>query len=255
MEKEKHTHDGHRKRMRERYMASGPCGFADHELLEMMLFHSIPRGNTNEIAHALLDCFGSLERVICAEAKELCAVDGVGEATALMLSMMGETYRRMARERCELPKKYNQTEMVMRYLHHLFVGETSEKVYMLLLDNSLKILGCTCLNEGTVNAVRLDPRTVLEHAMKGNVSAVVLAHNHPGGTAIPSEDDIAATYRIKNLLEAVSVNLLEHFVFCEDRYLAILDQEPMVDLTRAYEPLPIKNDFHHSFLHKQEKEP
>ena len=255
MEKEKNIHEGHRKRMRERYLSSGPCGFADHELLEMMLFHSIPRGNTNETAHDLLDCFGSLERVLCADAKELCAVDGVGESTALMLSMMGEVFRRMARERCELPKSYNQTEMVMRYLHHQFVGETSEKVYMLLLDNGLKILGCVCLNEGTVNAVRLDARTILEHAMRGKVSAVVLAHNHPGGTAIPSEDDIMATYRIKNLLQEVSVILLEHFVFSDDHYLAILDQEPQVDLTKAYEPLPIKNDFYHSFLNEREKEP
>lgn len=235
----KNIHKGHRKRMRDRYIIAKE-GMSDHELLEMLLYYAIPRSNTNETAHHLLDYFGSLEGVVNADVNELRLIDGVGEKAAVLLTLLGESIRRIARQSCEMPKNYNKTQAIITYIEHLFVGETVEKLYLLLFDNGLKMLNCVCLNEGIVNLVRVEPRTILEHAMRQNASAVVLAHNHPGGVAVPSSDDITCTHQLQTLLHTMGVELLEHFVFAGNRYLPILNCPDSA-------PMPVENSFYSSY--------
>lgn len=237
-------HDGHRKRMRERFLHA-PTSFSDHEVLEMLLYHAIPRSNTNETAHHLLDRFGSLEGVLNADVRELRRMDGVGPTAALMLTLMGETFRRIARKACKAPKSYRQTKELIAYMQHLFVGETTEKLYLLLYDNSLNLLNCVCLNEGAVNCVQVSPRTIMENVVHENASAIVLAHNHPNGIAVPSSDDIEATKNLKIALGKIQIELLEHFVFAGDRYLPILN-DPYGS------PAQVENSFYATYAAKHD---
>ena len=252
-DKPKHLHGGHRQRMRTRFDENGAGGFTDHELLEMILFQSIPRGNTNDIAHDLLERFGTLERVVHADIHELQKVDGIGEIAAFSLVMTGELFLRIAKQSMNRPKNYNRTEDLIGYLQHQFVGETTERAYLLLLDNGLKILDCICLSEGTVNAVHVEPRGIAEYVLRRDVSAIVLAHNHPDGIAIPSEEDINITYRLKSFLDTIKVTLLEHFVFAGDRYLPILEAHENILRKPDYEPHTVKGDFYSTYVKKYEK--
>lgn len=249
MANQKNLHDGHRERMRERYINEGSDGLADHEMLEMLLYHGISRGNTNETAHRLLDCFGTLENVINADIRELQSIDGVGKVTAHMIAMVGEVYRRMAKQSCEMPKMYDKTEHVIQFLQSHFVGETVEKVYLMLLDNGLRVLNFVCLKEGSINAVGLDPRTIVNHVVESHASAIVLAHNHPGGVAIPSDEDIQVTEYLKRYLEGLQITLLEHFVFAGNRYLPILDE------TRDSQPMQVERHFGAVYLERHGEKP
>lgn len=242
----KNVHAGHRKRMKERYLAS-KHGFSDHEILEMLLYYAIPRSNTNETAHLLLDYFGSLEGVVNADVKELSSIDGVGQNAAMLLSMLGDVIRRIARESCEAPKSYNKTQAIITYIQHLFVGETVEKLYLLLFDNGLKMLGCVCLSEGIVNLVHVEPRTIMEHTIRHNASAVVLAHNHPNGVAVPSVDDIESTKQLRTMLGKLKIELLEHFVFAGDRYLPILNCADGA-------PARVENSFYSTYAKRHDTE-
>lgn len=253
----KNLHAGHRDRMRRRYLENGPAAFADHELLEMLLFYAIPRGNTNETAHLLLQQFDRMEDIVNASTRHLTAVHGIGDHAAILLSLVGEMFRRIAKQNVECPREYdrNNLETIVRYLGNLFIGDTVEKAYLMLFDNSLRMLDCVCLGEGSINTVHLAPKSILEHAMRKNVSAVLLAHNHPKGVAVPSAEDIETTHHLKNLLATVDVVLLDHLIFADNCYLPVLNDlgdEPMA-VSVSVPVQTVSNPFYRTYVERYAK--
>jgi len=228
MQEKRSPHSGHRQRMRERLAATSPAGFADHELLEMLLYYTNARRDTNEIAHSLIEAFGSIERILDADRDRLTAVWGVGNQTAVLLALLGELSRRyLAQKINDTPDKremLDTPERLAKFLAPRFVGATKEMALALLLDNSMHPIDCFPVGEGTVSGVSLSARTVAERAYTKHAAAVVLAHNHPGGVAVPSADDVTATGRIKEALDLLGVPLIEHFVFSDRAFAPILRQ-------------------------------
>lgn len=215
-------HDGHRERLRGQFLADGLDGFSDIQVLELLLFYSIARRDTNPIAHRLLDHFGSLAQVLEASPEELCRVEGVGENTAAYLHMIPQVCRRYQLDRTSNARILPTLESCARYLQPFFFGQSAETVYLLCLDAKCKVLCCKKISQGSVNAVDLPVRRIVETALSSKAASVLLAHNHPGGMAIPSNEDISATLRAADALRAVDVQLADHLIICDDDYVSLM---------------------------------
>ncbi len=214
------VHDGHRDRMRKRFFANGLSGFADHEALELLLYYAIPRGDVNPLAHALMDRFGSLSGVLSAPMELLTQVDGVGERTAALLHLVLQITQKARLADLEQELALNTRERVGAYLLELFSRERNEAVYQICLDGKGKLLACRRLGEGSASAVNLDIRKVVQNAIVYAASSVILAHNHPSGVALPSQEDHAATLRVKAALEAIDVRLEDHIVVADHDFIS-----------------------------------
>lgn len=213
--------------MRERFTEVGLEGFNDHNALEMLLFYAVGRKDTNELAHALLNRFGSLSGVLEADFKELCGVDGVGENTAVLLRLIPEISRRY-KEQLALPRKQIvNAQVAVDYFTAKFMYETNELSYALLLDNGDRIIACRRISNGTVNGTDLAIRTLVETAMKNKAVSVILAHNHPHGLPLPSREDEYCTELVRKALELVDIKLLDHIIVGENSCYSLKQKELM----------------------------
>ena len=215
-------HDGHRQRLRERFLKEGLDNFTQEQVVELLLFYSIPRIDTNEIAHHLVNRFGSLSQVLEAPVEELQKVPGIGEHSAVLLHLMAEVARYYQVNRTINEKVLNTIEKCGAYLLPYFVGRRNETVYLLCLDAKCKLLCCREISEGSINAASISIRKVVETALAANATSVVLAHNHPSGVAMPSGDDVVTTHRIAAALHAVDVYLADHLVISDDDYVSMV---------------------------------
>lgn len=182
-------HQGHREKMRQRFLKSGLESFADHEALELLLYYAIPRRDTNPIAHRLMERYGSLTAVLSAPAEDLKKVEGIGESAAVLLKIAGQIGRKARLSDTTQSRAMTDVETVGAYLLERYAGETHEVVYELCLDRKGKLLACKRLHDGGAASAALDIRKVVENAILTSASTVILAHNHPSGIALPSDDD------------------------------------------------------------------
>lgn len=217
------VHDGHRSRKKDQFRAYGLDAFADHEVLELLLYYAIPRRDTNPIAHCLMERFGSLDAVFSAPIEELQKVEGVGENAATLLALLMPLYRRIR----TVPRKkeiiLSSTERTGEYFIDLFFGVTREETYEACLDAKGKLLACYRIAEGGVDTVNINTRRLVENALKCGASAVVLAHNHPSGIALPSPDDNTTTLAVWETLRAVGIPLIDHIIVADEDYVSLRD--------------------------------
>ena len=219
------VHDGHRQRMRERFQKIGLDKFDKHEVLELLLFYCAPRINTNELAHRLIDRFETVDRVLQASREELLSVAGVGENTALYLSMLNQMIRYVGIERSTSVAVLTDTQAHVNYLINFFSGLTNEQVYLLCMDAKWMVLGNYLISEGSVVSANIPTRTVVQKVLSSNAVYAVLAHNHPGGLAVPSVEDEEVTAYLKTLLESVGVILLDHIIVSGQDYVSLMSKE------------------------------
>ena len=219
------VHDGHRQRMRERFLREGLDGFQEHEILEMLLFYCIPRQNTNELAHTLLERFGSLVNVMEATPAELKRVPGVGDNAATFLHLLMDLVRcyeiKKQKEMFDEDLALTTIEKCCAYLVRHFTGVKNEAIYLLCLDAKCKLLCCQKMGEGSINSAAVPVRRIVETAMNVGASSVIIAHNHPSGIAIPSGEDINTTRRLGIALNAVEIELIDHIVVAERDYVSM----------------------------------
>lgn len=215
-------HDGHRKRLRQRFLEEGLDHFTDVQVLELLLFYCIARQDTNPIAHRLLEHFGSLSQVLEAPVAELCKVEGVGENTAIFLRLVTQAGSFYLKDRAAKTKVLPTLESCAQFLQPYFYGQNVETVYLLCLDAKCKLLCCKKMSQGNVNSTEISIRKIVETALSANASSVLLAHNHPGGIAIPSYADIRTTLNVASALQAVDVHFIDHLVICDDDYVSLM---------------------------------
>ena len=216
-------HDGHRERMKRRFLEHGLDSFSDFEALEILLFYAVPRRNTNEMAHALMERFGSYRGVLEADFDELCTVPGIGENAATLIQLVKETDIRYRKSLRSEGKRLNNTEAAGEYIMPLFAYQKRETAYMLLLDVTGKLISSTELAKGIVNRVDISAREIIETAIKANAAKVILAHNHLSGTALPSDHDVSSTIGIYNALRTVEIELVDHIIVCDDDFVSMRD--------------------------------
>lgn len=216
-------HDGHRKRLKALFLAHGE-DFHDHQLLELLLCYAIPQGDVNELAHALLERFGSLAGVMDALPDALRQVPGVGEHTAVLLKLVPKLAGRYFEDRASLGTILDSSQAAMDFLRPYYrQGNRNEVVYLVCLDGKHKVLGCHKLGEGSVNAADITPRKVVEAALSNNATAAILAHNHVSGLALPSNADLATTRKLWDILQDVGVELVDHLIFADDDMVSLKD--------------------------------
>lgn len=210
-------HAEHRKRMRTRFIEEkGLDSFSDHEVLEMLLFLCIPRCNTNEIAHELLNEFGSFSSVLEKSPYELKKVKGISETSAVYISMITEFCKRYYNDKLQPDMILNTSEKISEYILPKFIGCTKERVYCICLNNICKILSCDLISTGDISSSSVSVRMIVENAIRHNATNIVLAHNHPQGLALPSNDDIIVTKNIQNGLAAIGIKLIDHFIVAQN---------------------------------------
>ena len=226
-------HNGHRQRLKERFLKEGLDNFNELQVLELLLFYCIPRQDTNPIAHALLNRFGSLAEVLEAPVSELKKVPGVGENTATFLSLVLSAGRYYRTNPSNKARYINTVEDYGSQLAERLQGRRNETVYLLCMDAKCKMLACDMVGEGSVNSASVPIRRVVEMALANNATSVVIAHNHPSGFAVPSEEDIRTTYRLAAALQAVEIQLVDHVVAADRDYVSMAQ-------SRCYNPKEVR---------------
>lgn len=222
------THNGHRQRMKERFLKGGLDSFHEHEALELLLYYCVPRRDTNEIAHNLCERFGSLSKAVEAPIAELKKVDGVGEAIAVFLTLVREFCSYYQIRRFDTDKPLNDIHEIGEYLKLFFANEKNEAVYLLCMDAKMMTLGCEKISEGSVNYTSISIRRILEIALSKNATYAVLAHNHPSGIAIPSVEDIDTTHKVRDALQAVDVILYDHIVVADNDCVSLRQSRQLI---------------------------
>ena len=205
-------HDGHRQRSKRRYLALGAEGMEDHQLLELLLFYAIPRQDTNETAHRLIQRFGSLQGVLHAAPEELTSVEGVGENAAVLVRLVGDM---ALRARCSsLPQKVlNSPDRTGAYFMELLAGEKKEMLYQVCLDAKGKLLTCRCISKGSVAASPVSVRQVVENALYAGASSM----------ALPSQQDLLVTRQIQEALSPLNIRLADHVVVADSDYVSMAE--------------------------------
>ena len=215
------SHEGHRQRMRARVEQYGLENLAPHEALEYLLYITNARRDTNGIAHALLERFGSFAGVLEASEEELCRVPGVGPASARMLHLLPEVSRYYEHSRTSTEGALTTTERLAAYLKPRFAGAKQEKALLLSLDSRSRVKSVYWLKEGDSRMVSLEVKDVVSAALRGGTESVVLCHNHPNGVPLPSREDLAATENIVRALGLVKIRLRDHIILAENDYFSM----------------------------------
>ena len=210
---EPHYH-GHRKRLRQRFLKSGLAGFAEHEVIELLLTLAIPRSDVKQQAKALLERFGSLRGVLDAPLTELRSVKGIGEVAAISLKVIRESATLYLQEASEGAEVLRDPERLSDFWR-MQIGNLKHEVFAVAyLDSAHRLLrdGVETLQEGTIDRAVVYPRRVVEAALKHQAAALVLAHNHPNGNVEPSEHDKVVTRAIVLAAETISLRVVDHLI-------------------------------------------
>lgn len=210
MATKENVHEGHRKRLREKF-AIGKEAFKEHELLELLLGYSIARKDTNGLAHSLINEFGSLKGVLSAPTELLMQVEGVGETTATLLSLVGHLST-VEDKKNERNIKLNNIEAVRKFAVDLFKGLDHEVFYMIYLDSQKKILGSTMLDDGNLEKVSLDFNRFTNSILFYKPKSAIILHNHFAKYPYPSDEDDLATAKICAFLSFHKVSLFDHVI-------------------------------------------
>ena len=211
-------HKDHRKHTKDRFLSEGLDSFEPHNVLELLLFYSIPQKDTNETAHMLINRFGSLSAVFDAPYDDLLTVPGISEHSATLIKLIPAISRRYAMEKNSKVTKLSSIEDIGKYLVARYLGVTEETVLLLLLDNKFGLIDCVKVHEGSVNSSAITMRKLIETALFKRASMVVLAHNHPSGVALPSSDDLFTTQQVKRAFDLVEIGMLAHIIVAGDTF-------------------------------------
>lgn len=213
-DKKVNLHEGHRARMRERFRKSGFKDFNDHQIIELLLFYTCPRIDTNELAHTLVKQFGSIAGIFDASFEDLTAVKGVSENTATLFKIIPECLPIYYNSRSD-GNIYDNIDKLKELFKPHFIGLNHEEFRLACFDNNLRCVSNVLIAAGSPDSSPFEMRKITEEIFKAKSSAVAIAHNHPKGVPSPSEDDVASTRYINTTLKSLGISLLDHIIVGE----------------------------------------
>lgn len=228
------VNEGHRARLRQRMLNEGLQGFQEHEILELFLFQSIPRKDTNKLAHRLLSKFGSLANVLDASPQQLQTVEGISEVTACNLAMLKEVWQRYKTSAMQ-KKPMSKLSSIIHYAQELVAESYVEKLVVVYVDNSTNFLVSEVFTSGSSQEVHVDIKKLISSAVSANAAGVILFHCHVNGVCQPSAADVAFTEKIYVTLANLNIMLLEHLIFnnTED-YFSFYQSGKMDEIAEKY---------------------
>ena len=221
--KKDNPHAGHRERMKNKFLEN-PSVLEDHEIVEMLLYNAIPRGNTNEQAHQLLKLAGGIGGILDLEKSVVTSVFGLGDNADYFIKLIREFYIRIQRNKLDPKKSRKLTKNnIDEKLHKIFLGEKEEKFVMITLDNNFKIIKTNTISKGTDTSAVVPIKKIVQTAMADEAKIVLLAHNHPSGALLASEEDIRITQDICNALSFIDVIVYEHYIVTDNSMVGIIE--------------------------------
>lgn len=221
MEKKVQIHKNHRNRMKELFTEHGFDAFTEIQKLEFLLYFAIPQKDTNPLAHKLLDEFGSLNNVLCADYNHLIKVDGIGSHAATLIKMVRAVC--LEQELVQDRIKLINSELARKYCYKLLNKANVEEFYLICLDNSNRIIKTIRLGRGSVNKVHIEIRKITDAFFKHNAAKIIVAHNHPSGNLEFSMEDVHFTHSILCSCILNDVELTDHILVTNENAISMFD--------------------------------
>ncbi|NLF97643.1 MAG: DNA repair protein RadC [Candidatus Riflebacteria bacterium] len=204
---------GHRDRLRKRFDETGLDGFADHEVLELLLFYTFARKDTKPVAKALLKELGSLEKVLSADQQQLCSVPGMGEASARLFIMLRALMQRISRNRLfDTSLAIASGSVLMDYLGTSMESLPEEQLRVIFVNNLNRVIKDEVLSSGTEDQTAVYPRKIMKRAMALHATGIIVVHNHPTGHLRPSNADINITRQLVAAAATLDLRFLDHVI-------------------------------------------
>ena len=208
--KKENLHLNHRARMRGRLFSAGSGSLCDHELLEMFLYNSDRRKDTNATAHRLINRFGSLKGVITADEGELRSVEGVNEPAVASIVVLRELMRRIDVGDRKVPPSFESIEDMYKYIAELYKYSSEEEMHLMLFDKSMRVIDCILVKKGDGDSVRPNMKMMAQTVFERDAAGIVLSHNHLNGNLIPSGEDVWLTRDICGAFNAFGIEVIDH---------------------------------------------
>lgn len=222
--KNANIHAGHRARVREKINNGALGSMFQHEILEYLLFHTVPYKDTNLLAHKLINNFGSFHGVFDATYDDLMMVEGISSITATFLSSFPEIFKRYS-EDCIKTTKINSIADIAKLTKTKFIGCKVEKMYMMCLDGNMNVINISLIGSGDSHKVEVDKKSILETAIRSNCEYSIVVHNHPNGVQTPSSDDIESVCVIERILKDIKVKLLDSIIVAGNVWVSIINDK------------------------------
>jgi len=246
-QKKKGLHDGHRDRMREAVKKDPELeSFSDFETLELLLSYFVPRKDTNEMAHDLINEFGTLYGVLNAEPIELFQIKNVTQSAAYFIPNLISFVRKAEISRRGKNIIIENVAHAVNVLRPYFLARNHERLYMVSLDITDRIIDVSCVSKGIGNLAITDINAITAKVSRSHATKIIIAHNHPAGTLTPSPDDIRSTKTIANLLKVLGKQLIDHIIFAKDSHYSMYESD---DLRHIFEDA--KDDSEEEYLAKE----
>ena len=212
--------EGHRKRLRDRFIKSGIGGFHDYEIVELLLTLGSPRRDCKKQAKEALKKFKNLRGVLEAPLEELQQIKGIGPNNAFGIKLVQEVARKFLREKIIDKPVYKSSQKIFDYLYHSMRDQKKELFKVLYLNSQNQIIDTGDLFKGTITGSAISPRQVMESALKNDAVSLVLAHNHPSGNPEPSQNDKQITRDLVYAAAILQVKVLDHVIIGDNRYFS-----------------------------------
>ncbi len=203
---------GHRDRLRERFRRGNLDALQDYEILELILFRAIPRGDVKPLAKNLLAHFGNFSAVISASRASLASMPGAGERVADELKLIDAATIMAARHKIAGRPLISSWDQLVEYCQRLLGYQQIEQFHIFFLDNKNRLIKDEVQQKGTINHTTIYPREIASRALELGAVSVILAHNHPSGDAAPSENDIKVTKEISEVLKPLKIIIHDHLI-------------------------------------------
>ena len=211
------THNGHRKRLREKFASSGLDSFLEHEVLELLLTYAVARKDTKPLAWALLKKFGSISDVLDATPQQLCTVKGIGPQTAHFLKLIRNIIKEYSFGKVQQNIKVDSPQKILDYCQASLSGQQEESVEIIFLSIRNTILGTRTLSSGMIDCVAISPRIIVESALTAKAAAIFLVHNHPSGDATPSDEDVSLTMATIRAAKLFDIDVRDHIIIGKNK--------------------------------------
>ncbi len=214
-------HKGHRRRLKQRFLVSEGEGFNEHELLELLLFYAVPRRNTNDTAHRLIERFGSVNSMAEASLDELRHVYGVGNDSAIIIKTILLLAKAYAKQEQRSAKRIESLKDAAEVANSFIMGAIKEVAFCIFVDNYDNLIDISAVAIGSINEVKPIIRNVIELSILKRATSVYFVHNHPSGCLIPSQSDIEFTSLLKREMEIIGIRLEDHLIVDGRSYRSI----------------------------------
>jgi DNA repair protein RadC len=235
MKSDAHKNEGHRRRLREKFLDAGLSGFHDYEVIELLLTLGTPRKDCKDAAKEALKKFKTLQGVFEASARELCEIRGIGPKNLFGIKLIRAVADRYLRKKIINKDPINSSRELFDYLVHALRDKNKEVFKALYLDAKNRIIAVETLFEGTLTSSAVYPREVVQAALENRAAAMIFAHNHPSGDLEPSREDVAITRKLVFACRMMGIAVHEHLIIGNSGYFSFADQGYIARMNHEFE--------------------